>query len=553
MNLIRPILSLLLFVLAHFSFAQTKDGITFIVEDLKRPDTLVSEISSIDILKKLAPGLKVHSDLPDSMVDMGAHPFLNGMHKAYAEHRPFELSPDMIWLLICQGFSQHVNNNSEELRELFVNFEGKKTLIIRSDLPSCSIESWEKIIPDFITKAGQETNEELFDLLTPKFSTTSKTTYIATQITALESVKSYFEFMVLRIACGIPEITLRGTPKDWQLMLENTRKLKKYKLDWWIDEMIPVLEKIVETSKGNVDKDFWRNMFKYHDKDIYGVNHAFDGWIVKFFPYDNKRNRNDFKIIRESDRLPNEQAAINVSFVTSFPDGSTKIEPLSLMAGFWGVSQNKQTQCLTPQISWLVADRQDISNYSELAYYSKDLRGDGIEIRVNEFPEELLLIPVIRRLRIVYTDSIDIPDEFARTKVDDMYLVGKITVKQEERIKNLFPNTNVTIDNGSQYDDYFIIWDDDSFPSQIFLRHRIRTLSLSFNSEIKIPNRLAQIEISKLMLKGTISPEEEARLVKLFSKTDLYINDNIYHNEKYWEGLSEEQIRAIKEWEATPR
>ncbi|MBQ1409630.1 MAG: DUF4419 domain-containing protein [Bacteroidales bacterium] len=28
---------------------------------------------------------------------------------AYADHRPFELSPEALWLLICQGFSLHVN------------------------------------------------------------------------------------------------------------------------------------------------------------------------------------------------------------------------------------------------------------------------------------------------------------------------------------------------------------------------------------------------------------------------------------------------------------
>ncbi|MCI5212341.1 MAG: DUF4419 domain-containing protein, partial [Candidatus Electrothrix sp. ATG2] len=30
------------------------------------------------------------------------------------------MSPDMFWLLICQGFARHVNANSEELRHRFV-------------------------------------------------------------------------------------------------------------------------------------------------------------------------------------------------------------------------------------------------------------------------------------------------------------------------------------------------------------------------------------------------------------------------------------------------
>lgn len=32
----------------------------------------------------------------------------------------------------------------------------------------------------------------------------------------MEAVKPYFEFIIIRIVCGIPEITLEGTPEDWE-------------------------------------------------------------------------------------------------------------------------------------------------------------------------------------------------------------------------------------------------------------------------------------------------------------------------------------------------
>ena len=55
-------------------------------------------------------------------------PFLNGLYTAHINHYPFRIKPDDIWLLIVQAFSNHVNANSEELRNYFVNFDGKKTL-----------------------------------------------------------------------------------------------------------------------------------------------------------------------------------------------------------------------------------------------------------------------------------------------------------------------------------------------------------------------------------------------------------------------------------------
>ena len=45
----------------------------------------------------------------------------------------FVLSPDMIWLLISQGFARHINANRESMRNELVDFSGKLSLIVRED------------------------------------------------------------------------------------------------------------------------------------------------------------------------------------------------------------------------------------------------------------------------------------------------------------------------------------------------------------------------------------------------------------------------------------
>ena len=60
----------------------------------------------------------------------GIDNILQGFYSAYENHYPIRLTPDIIWLLIVQGFAQHVNFNAERLREKFVNFKGKKKLQI---------------------------------------------------------------------------------------------------------------------------------------------------------------------------------------------------------------------------------------------------------------------------------------------------------------------------------------------------------------------------------------------------------------------------------------
>jgi hypothetical protein len=62
-----------------------------------------------------------------------AHPLIGTLHAGFATHRPVSLSPDIIWLTLCQGFAHHVNANSEALRHRLVDHEGRLTIKVRRD------------------------------------------------------------------------------------------------------------------------------------------------------------------------------------------------------------------------------------------------------------------------------------------------------------------------------------------------------------------------------------------------------------------------------------
>ena len=70
----------------------------------------------------------------DDLVELDKKPVITGYLRAYQNHYPITISPDIVRLLICQGPSQYVNNNSEELRSMFVDFEGKKMLTVIRDM-----------------------------------------------------------------------------------------------------------------------------------------------------------------------------------------------------------------------------------------------------------------------------------------------------------------------------------------------------------------------------------------------------------------------------------
>ena len=70
----------------------------------------------------------------DSELGLGfPNAFVSAFFTAYNHHLGLELSPDHIWLAICQGFTQHILANSEEMRKFFVDFDGKKELEFRDD------------------------------------------------------------------------------------------------------------------------------------------------------------------------------------------------------------------------------------------------------------------------------------------------------------------------------------------------------------------------------------------------------------------------------------
>lgn len=458
----RKLFGLILILFPLLTFSQ--NGITFEVEKLTKPNYLLrltprekiyENLIKFDLniyqgdlneqKTKIPYNIVAQSHLSDSLVTYDYHSFFEGMYQAYSNHRPFVLSPDMVWLLISQGFAQHINTNSEELRKYFVNFDGKETLIVENN--SIDLKNpqspWEEVFPEFTKKISFYIGEDLVNTLTCDFTTTTNVSRIASQITIMEGMKSYFEFIVLMSGCGIPEITLEGTPEDWQKVFEKTEQLRKYKLDWWIDELSPVLKEFVKASKGNVNKHFWQTMFRYHTQKRYGAPNIIDGWIVKFYPYDKDGKRNNLKKIIGTDKLPKEIVKVDLTHIELKENGTTIKTPLELWAGFVGLQQNSITYALKPEIGWMIR-KKDIDNKGLVDRLNSE-GSFGIMIRVKTVPKEILDLNHIKDLDITFIDNIQIPDEMSKITIDEFRMTGKISNSEIERICKLLPNTTLII------------------------------------------------------------------------------------------------------------
>lgn len=465
----KPVCAILALFLTLAAYGQR--GRSFSIEQLKKPDKVLAVTSFEKILDHLilsdvdlSPSEVAKNDLhipfdivaespvADSLVDLGYHPFFNGMYHAYADHRPFVISPDMIWLLISQGFAMHVISHAESLRKQFLGFSAKQTLVvqdnrIRLDDPN---SPWEDVFSRFNKQIATYTGEPLIKTLTSDFSTSTPASRIASQITIMDAMKPYFDFYVLYISCGIPSITLEGTPRDWQKVLDKANALSKYDLAWWTDSLKPILQQFISVSKGEKpDVAFWKDMFKYHENKVScGRTTTIDGWIVKFFPYDKDGKRTNLKTLYGSAQLPKEIVKVPLYYASASAKGSITTTPLELWAGFVGLKQDTASFSLKPVMGWMVK-RKDINEEALKEKLTKG-RFSGLRIRVKEIPKALLAAKRISSLEIFFTDSIHIPAEMQNIAIDKLMLHGKISPGQAENLSRLFPNSLLLINGKFQ-------------------------------------------------------------------------------------------------------
>jgi hypothetical protein len=199
----------------------------------------------------------------------------------------------------------------------------------------------------------------------------------AAQVVLLDATQSYFAYTLVTM-CGIPQIVLEGEPDDWMMLVQRTQGLSRFYLEWWTATLVPILEKFVAASQGEVDERFWRSIYKLGG----GSGGPYlSGWIIAFFPY-----LKDFEteiatrencwiadgenwlheLLARSEESEAYQVDLGGPTTDAFPSGLAKAPfiwkyldrsfEMELLGGFVGIRQDAETLCLRPEIGWAVRD-----------------------------------------------------------------------------------------------------------------------------------------------------------------------------------------------------
>ena len=294
--------------------------------------------------------------------------------EAYRNHYPITISPDMILILFLQGYSRFMENHSEKLRNIYVNFQGKKTLTIKREgitPETAKPEDWRGIIDEVIQAIKGEIGENIISNLECNFTTTNSVTLTTSQISVMSSMKNYFIYKVTMPVCGISSITLEGSLEDWEKIKAKFEFFSKEKfgLNPWIKSLIPIIDKIIETkSYYNQNKaiteeirNFWKDIIRVKKQGCYKPD-IIDGWIIKFAPNISGEKPTIYEKLNDRD-IPDQilSCPLNLKLI----GGKKTIEyDCALTSGFYGMIQDKTTYNIKPVIGYaiVVEDEKIINN-----------------------------------------------------------------------------------------------------------------------------------------------------------------------------------------------
>jgi Domain of unknown function (DUF4419) len=307
-----------------------------------------------------------------------SHSLIDVIHTAFSQHRPLALSPDTIWMVIAQGFGHHVDANAKELRSQLVRHEGKKVLEVNAQ--ELTMSGFASAIGEFSERIGREINPVLHETLICDFSTTTPRIRTACEVALMDTFSHYFTYSMVCV-CGIPKITIEGTPEDWRRIRARVEVLATHGLEWWVSRLRPILDEFILAAEGRARIEFWQAIYK--PRKSY-VSEIVTGWIADLFPYlgdpPHRRRSTIFDCERRDWAVPTEFGVGGKPH--PFP-GSYKKEPgvgrdsfpsglssarlnirfpnnaeakVDLLGGFVAMKQDERDLSLSPLISWCVAE-----------------------------------------------------------------------------------------------------------------------------------------------------------------------------------------------------
>jgi hypothetical protein len=322
---------------------------------------------------------------------------------AYAYNRGLVIDPNDWWTMVVQQVTRYISDNGEPLREVFVDYDGKgwwsgygtsySSLRIRKDEsvlksssfmgslssanadgsvsfrrfrnskpPSLSYdsESWVPFIRDMyydikhhiefdFTKYLKKDEDELF------FSTSTPAHNACLNALLMKGVDDFFGYKFITM-CGIPYFEMLGVEEDYVKLVSKTQELMNLpggigkNLTPYLKRVTTIFEKFLETFRGNVDEDFWNNIYNYKSRG--SGSPSITGWVKNMVCYSEEDGFLGEKEISEFSNLPSSYSTVEFKWV----DNGLEREYMKLRSGLIAVEVINYGEAYKPVAGWIVYD-----------------------------------------------------------------------------------------------------------------------------------------------------------------------------------------------------
>ena len=190
--------------------------------------------------------------------------------------------------------------------------------------------------------------------------------------------KKYFDYTLDMCGCGVPYLILEGTADDYEKIKSKAKYLSKYKFEWYINKIIPHIDKMIEAKQGKVDVNYFKNMIQdrketEYEPDLsgfggssYQVDHL-SGWFLNFFSYwtDGYRGRykkfnEDHLGVKDFEKLPSQMLTVPFKIVD---ETKGKTYEMKYKVGFIGCDKNEKNE-VSAVTGWIVSPHSK-DNYED--------------------------------------------------------------------------------------------------------------------------------------------------------------------------------------------
>jgi hypothetical protein len=298
--------------------------------------------------------------------------FVRSAFIAYNQHHNLVISPDDVWLAIMTQFSFYLNKNAEELRSTFVDFEGKKELVVYGG-GSLFTANYEKLCMDMTEQIAKNIKDPTVrEWVIPEFTTTTPNEKLVGAIVLMAAMKKYFNYKMC-LMCNLPSVTLLGEVDDWKNIRERADRLAQYDTEkrymaQWSEMLLPILDEFVSAAQGKPDVEFW-NKIAHQEGGGSGPRYL-SGWITAFciFSQDgvwmgDRKTAKSRRSELQAEWLIINTNDIPIGYVTCpvTVDDNGKIYKTDLFAGHMhGVKKDENT--IAPAVGWSLFVKEGVED-----------------------------------------------------------------------------------------------------------------------------------------------------------------------------------------------